>query len=99
MVYVTICLDLALFKMKEHGNECVKYNGTMPRKGEGRGFWDAEVLGIDAVKLVAQFPTFLPIAAKHHSVTVQCHTPEDLNTGSSQFVTIYFVSIQNKHGF
>jgi hypothetical protein len=38
MIYVTVCLDLALFKIKEHENECVKYNGTMPRKAEGGGF-------------------------------------------------------------
>jgi hypothetical protein len=44
MVYVTVCLDLTLFKMKEHENESVKCNGTMPRKAEGGGFCGAEVL-------------------------------------------------------
>ena len=45
MIYVTVCLDHAFFQMlgmKELENECVKYNGTMTRKGEGGGFWCVE---------------------------------------------------------
>jgi hypothetical protein len=65
----------------------------MPRKAEGGGFCGAEVLWSDAVMLGAQFPIFLPIAAKHHPVTVQYLTAEDLNTGSPtlwQFILRHF---------
>jgi hypothetical protein len=42
MVYVTVCLDYALLQvlgMQQPENECVKYNSTMSRKGEGGGVW------------------------------------------------------------
>jgi hypothetical protein len=38
MVYVTVCLGIALFKIKEHENDCVRYKDTMQRKAEGGGF-------------------------------------------------------------
>jgi hypothetical protein len=38
MIYATLCPDLALIKIKQHENECIIYNGSIPRKGEGRGF-------------------------------------------------------------
>jgi NAD-dependent SIR2 family protein deacetylase len=79
MVYVTVCLDLALFKMKEHDNECVKYNCTMPRKAKCGVFCSAEVLRSDVVKFGAQFPMFRPIAAElstNDSAVSHTTTPE-----------------------
>jgi hypothetical protein len=42
MAYITVCLDhpfLQVLSMYEPECECVKCNGTMPKKAEGGEFW------------------------------------------------------------